>query len=110
MTVLQFIRTFHRKAPRIGSRIEIYLGNTKTDGREHYCIVGGATDIARPGVLLGYAIELGDMGCSWPTSASRISISVRVKLTKKLTLSGERTINADISCLNGISKRRVRNA
>lgn len=106
LKALQFIRQQHRSAPDIGTSVRIFLGVGKTAGRNHHCVVRGDKDIARPGVILGYAINYGDMGETWPANQQRIQVSVRVKLKSATMPFFPRIVVADISCLECIASCR----
>lgn len=95
------VRRLFPEAPEIGSTTMIYLGVGVTAGRLHHTVVAGPDDIARPAVVLGYTIRIGDTG-----PARQPGVLVTVKMRGRCRLLPDKITTAHVDCLQG-AKRQV---
>jgi hypothetical protein len=96
MPTMSTVRRLFPKAPEIGSTTMIYLGVGKTGRRIHHTVVAGSDDIARPCVVLGYTVRIGDNGPGRPAG-----VLVTVRLLNHCRLLPEKIHMAYASCLQG---------
>jgi hypothetical protein len=91
---MSILRRLFPQAPEIGSTAMIYLGVGKTAGRIHHTVVAGPDDIARPCVVLGYTIRIGDNG-----PARQAGVLVTVRLLNRCRLIPDKIHMAYADCL-----------
>jgi hypothetical protein len=100
---LKSVRLFCKQAPEIGSRVRIFLGVARTDGRDHFCVVRGPQDKPRTARVVGYRIEFGESAGVWPRDDRTINVLVTVVLATRHPLL-KRRVTAHVSCLECVDQ------
>lgn len=101
-TYLKTVRDYCAQAPAIGTRTRIFLGVTRTEGRDHCCVVKGPTDEPRTATIVGYRLEFGESAGVWPRGEKTVNLLVTVRLHSKHPLL-KRRVTAHVSCLECVT-------
>ena len=94
---MSIVRRLCPKAPEIGDYAMIYLGVGKTGRRIHHTVVAGPDDIARPCIVLGYTVRIGDNGPARPPG-----VLVTVRLLNRCRLLPDKIHAAYAGCIQGV--------
>lgn len=97
---LAIIRRFCPQAPPLGTKVGIYLGTAKTDGRDHNCTVRGLQDKPKPAIVKGYRLEFAESAGAWPRGERTVNVLVTVHLKRSWPLIKGRLVTAHITCLD----------
>lgn len=96
---LKVIRQYCPQAPPIGAQVRIYLGVTRTEGRDHHCTVRGNQDKPRKATVVGYRLAFGHSAGVWPRYPETVDLLVTVRLNAVGPLLRDRMQTAHVSCL-----------
>lgn len=105
---LALIRGMCAEAPRLGARVNVYLGVTRTGERDHYTTVRGKEDVARRATVVGYVLGFGDYDADSTIRrpASLVHLLVTVRLDEECPLVEGLLRTVHISCLECVPARK----